>query len=800
MESTHYIILLCHFFIASFFIPHDTKGQVNITLHGSVKDIRKNFLPYITVGVYKEAVFACGAISDSSGNFSLRLPIGKYQIKISAIGFDDYTIDLEVSKGDSINIILSNRSIRMQEVTLTAERPIIEHKVDRLIFNVENSIFRQGVDAIDLLRQTPRIEITSTEGIKMIGKGGLRVMINGRILNLSEEDLKHKLKSLRSDNISKIEVIATPPSKYSAEGNSGLVNIVLKKNPLLGWQGFVNAAYIQRKYASSSQSGNINYKSKKIEASININNDYSKIENIQKSSFSFANHFFNFNKHILRTENTKTLNTVFKYTATKKSEIGATFDYSIRNGNNEDAESIFYINSTSNLIDSTVNSIPYYKNAPQSMSFSGYYDYYIDSTGKKMSLTYNYSSNIDKSSKDVSSEITERLNKRNRNFIYYGNNKYTVNSFMADFELPWHFAKIETGGSYTYIANKTGLQLYNRISNQLIYDSSISNDFEYSEKNAALYLSGSKDINSKFSVKAGVRYEYSHLNGNSPTLQLSNSTSYGKLFPSIFALYSPDKKNAFSLAYSKRIYRPGFNDLNPFRYYSSVYSYVSGNAYLLPSFTQNIEFSYSHKSNLTFILSYSRLLAGIDYISLFSPDGVARVVPENHFNQNLFLFDVSYTYRPFKWWNSYTDFNIFYTQSKSYRKDLQIPSAEGFGGSITNQNTFTLNRKRTTFWQINYNCFLPTRDGFNHTNFFGYFSTNLRLVALKGNIQVMVSALDLFRQNFTISKRHYFDYSSNILFDARVQNFRISVSYKFGNKKVSKVYRESKNTDKLRAM
>lgn len=794
-----YSRVIYYFLIAFLLIPFASRGQVKVNFNGSIKDKRQNGLPYASIGVYKNSVIIKGVICDSTGNFSMLLPIGKYTIRASSVMFDDYVSELNISKDTSINIILNGSSKQLSEVTVTAQKPLIEHKIDRIVFNVENSIFKHGVDAFELLRQTPRIEIMSDDGIKMIGKDGLRIMIDGRILNLSEEDVKQKLKSLRSDNIAKIEVIAIPPAKYSAEGNSGLVNIVLKKNPLLGWQGFINASYIQRVYPSFSQSGTVNYKSKKVEASVSVNNDHSKIENIQNLSFTFTDKILNTDKYLKGTQNTATINSVLKYKPTNRMEVGATFDYSIQKGKNNVSERSLYIHKIDNSIDSTVNSFSFYKNQPQAIAFSTYYDYNMDSSGKKMSLTYNYSLNTDRSTKDVTSEITD-LTQKIKSFVYYGDNNYSINSIMADFELPYHFAMVETGGGYTNISNKTGLKLYNNISNQLVLDSTITNDFEYSEKTSALYLSANKDFNKKWSGKIGLRYEYTYLEGNSPTLRLINHNNYGNLFPSIFILYNQNEQNSFSLAYSKRIDRPGFNDLNPFRYYSSVYSYVSGNPYLLPSFTHNVDFSYSFKNNLSIILSYTRFLDGIDYVTLFSTDGTNRVVPENHFNQNRIGFNVSYSYKPYKWWNIYTNCNLFYSQSKSYKPELQIPNTEGIGGSIMSSNSFTLNKKNTTFWQINYYHFLPSENGFNHTKGFGYFSANLRFVALNRKMQFMISALDIFKQNFSITERQYSNYSSKQTFNARLQNFRLSVNYTFGNKKVSGVNRESKNIDKYRAM
>ncbi len=360
--------------------------------------------------------------------------------------------------------------------------------------------------------------------------------------------------------------------------------------------------------------------------------------------------------------------------------------------------------------------------------------------------------------------------------------------------------KIETGGAYTSINNQTALKLFDNInSNQLTLDVSGTNDFEYTEKTSALYISAETEFNKKWSAKVGLRYENTSLKGYSPTLNLTTDTTYGRLFPTAYLLYNYNPKNTFALAYSERIERPGFYDLNPFRYYSGVYSYTSGNAYLLPSFSHNVEISYTYNNNLSIILSGSRLLGGRGYVSLFS-DGINYQLPENYFNKNRIGLDISYTYKPFNWWNIYSSGNINYNQSKSYVPSLEVPDAEGYGASVRTRNTFTLNKKKTTLLSISYNQFFPSKDGFQQTKAFGYMSANIRFSALDKKLSFLISVLDIFKQNYTVSQMRYVNYNSTSTFNAKLQNILVSVTYSFGNNKVKNVNKDSKNQEVQRAV
>ncbi len=795
-----YSSLILNFFICIILLPFSLRAQQsNVIVKGHVIDKNGTPISYASIAVFKSTTRIKGIICDSLGKFSTSLLVGKYGISVTGLGFQEYKNTITIMKSDSLNIVLQRKTNQLGEVVVTAQKTLIEHKIDRIVFNVENSILSTGVNAIDVLRETPRIEVTDNGYIKMTGKSTLRVMIDGRIQNLSDEDVKNKLSALRSDDIARIEIIAIPPSKYSAGGNSGLINIILKKSALLGWKGSVNSTYIQRIYASTSQSGNINYQSKRLEASIGISNNPTKNVNEENTLYNFTDNSLNTSRYSVYKNNALSFNGILKYKLNDKMEIGGTFNYSRTNRTSNYTASNNYINKPNNGIDSIVNSTSLFIEKPRATAASAYYDYNIDTKGKKMEITYNYSLNTNLSTNNISSIISSNLAERNNGILNDADNNYRINSIMADFELPFHFAKIETGGAYTSINNQTALKLFdNNISNQLTLDTSGTNNFEYTEKTSALYISAEKEFNKKWSAKVGLRYEYTSLQGYSPTLNLTTDTSYGRLFPTAYLLYNDDKKNTISFAYSERIERPGFNDLNPFRYYSGVYSYTSGNAYLLPSFSHNVEISYTYNNNLSIILSGSRLLNGMGYVSLFS-NGINYQVPENYFNENRVGLDISYTYKPFNWWSIYSSGNINYNQSKSYVPSLEVPNTEGYGASARTRSTFTLNKKKTTFFSISYNQFLPSKDGFQQTKAFGYMSANFRFITLNKKLSFLVSTLDIFKQDYTVTQMKYRNYNRMSTFNPKLQNVLISATYSFGNNKVKNVNKDSKNTTVQRA-
>ncbi len=424
-----------------------SKQQTAYAIEGRVVDVNHKAVAFATISILKadnnQKIQTSQA--DTGGYFKLAIQEkGDYIINISAVSMDSLSVGLTLSEKAIVqlpDIILATVSTQLKQVTVVGKKPLIEYTIDRMVFNVENSMLSTGVNAIDVLRETPRIEVTDNGFIKMTGKNALRVMIDGRILNLSDEDVKNKLSTLRSDDIARIEIIPIPPSKYSAEGNSGMINIILKRNPSLGWKGSVNSTYIQRIYASSSQSGNINYQSKKLEASVSVTNNPTKNVNEQSTLYDFTGNSLNTSKNTVYNSNSLSFNGVLKYKLNSRMEIGGTLNYSYLNSTSNYTANSNYIKKANNVVDSTVNSNSVFIQQPRATAASAYYDYNMDGKGKKMELTYNYSLNTNSSTNNINSLIASNLSEKNNGILNVADNNYRINSIFADFELPFHFAK-----------------------------------------------------------------------------------------------------------------------------------------------------------------------------------------------------------------------------------------------------------------------------------------------------------------------------------------------------------------------
>lgn len=681
----------------------------------------------------------------------------------------------------------------IKEITLYGKKKLIERKVDRTVFNVENSIAAQGTDLTEALRNIPMVRVNEQTGISIVGKGGVGIMVNDKILNIAGEELMNYLKSLRSDNVARIEVITTPPAKYEAQGNSGLINIVLKKNPNLGFSGNLSTALIQRHYTGTSNNLNLNYQSEKLSLSLKLRHSDGAKKSTENLSFFTSKPIFSSD---LRKDMYKGpgANVSIDYKLSPKSSVGAVYDFGDSESNMDIINNSRYFTGTkqdSVLVTKTEN-----RTHILSQTLNAYYDYNFDNSGKKMSISGNYFTNTPKYSVDFNTtNPASNSSEYVRNLSYI---EYKIWSGQMDFTLPYSFGKIESGAKFTNFNNNSDVRYLNLFSTDYILDLSRSNLFDYTENNYALYGSFSKEFSDKWSVQAGLRYEYSTVEGYSPTTGERNLTKYGQFFPTGYVSYKPGENNTFSLSYSRRINRPGFRALNPFRWYSNPYTYYSGNPSLRPSYSNNLELGYAFKGTLSATAYWHKTTDGFDQVVLM--DGHSRRSTfYNYFTQNAYGISINYSVKPIRIW----DANISADASDSrttLQSDVISPILlRGINFSYEINNTFTLNKAKTAFLLLNFWHQLPWKE--NNINSMGRSSLDagLKLSFMDKKLQINAVVNDIFKQARSRGKLLYDSYQMKFDNYYSYQGLTLSATYNFGNSKVKGANRNIKFEEKNRA-
>lgn len=663
----------------------------------------------------------------------------------------------------------------IESVTIEGKKKLLlERKADRLIFNVEASVASQGMDGAETLANVLMLKVDENLGnISITGKSSVNVMVNGRMLNLSGTNLVNYLKTIRSENIAKIEVITTPPAKYEAQGNSGLINIILKKNPNLGWSGSVSTGLNQRTYSGGNSTGTLNYQTEKL--SLSLKTSYADGAKRSEENYSILGASQNYSRSVRKDmwkELTPNLN--LSYKLNKNSEIGIEYIFSHQKSGMDIVNETRNVNtdlSVENLLTKT-----FHREKTPTHTLSAYYDLKLDSLGKKLSFAGNFFKN------NSDTDVNFSTLKLSDNSIQDVNTRSIVEpqvfSLQGDLELPFSFGTIETGLKFNQFKNATDLQYFNIINDQHIPDFQRANLFEYKEENYAAYFSYAKSFGEHWETKAGLRYENTQAQSFTPSTNLENKYNYGQWFPSAFVSYKKEK-NVFSLSYSRRINRPSMSNLNPFRWYENPYSYSSGNPLLTPSYINNLELGYTYNSKFSASIYYLKLKNGFGQVALI--DGLSQIGTYlNYYNNNFYGFNASYTDKLFKFWETSLSLNGSLTDSKVF--NIETETQNGYSVSYSINNTFTINKKKTVFFFLNYSQDLPYKNVNSYFHNFSNLTSGIKVSLMEKQLQINATVTNIFAQKyrgdmyFKDNSQHFNNY-----WDGR--SFRLNVNYTLGNNK-----------------
>lgn len=783
------ILFLLSLVFSSFLFSQSIEGTITDKENKPVADtevlVTKNNLKFST-------------ITDEKGMFKIALKEnGNYVLEIIKDGVKTNSENISVKGNEKKDIqIKEEASVTEQKidgVTVTVKKKLFERKVDRLVFNVENSVASQGIDVIEALAKTPMVR-TTDDAITIAGKSNVAIMVNDRLLNLSGQELINYLKTLRSDDVAKIEVITTPPAKYEAEGKSGLINIILKKNTSLGWNGSIqtSGSYYGGRPATSTRSGlAFNYQGSKLSLTANLSVGDNYWEN---TSYNYLTG--NGNSDYWKTDSKSSNNYKYKggnvkaeYKINDKNLVGINYNYSFSNPLEQakNYTSISNEEGMTNLFSDSKN-----RNHRNVHNTTAFYDVKLDTLGSKLSISANLLMN-DANARNFYNTVTSNTISTFANPI----SKYRIYSGQADLEKNFAKIKTEAGLKYTKIKNDSEFNFFNINNGEYIVNKDRTNTFFYNEENYAAYVSTSFKINDKWDAKAGLRYEYTNLEGISLNDDNSAKFKYGKFFPTAYVSYKPNENNTFSLNYSRRITRPYFGNLNPFRYYTSEFEYNTGNPYLLPSFSDNFEFGYVIKNNFNITLYYNRNKDNWDRIQMVEGNLKYSIV-KNFYNEDQAGINISYNYNKLKWLESNIFVNGFYAKSKSYLPEA-VSAPAGYSANFNLDNNFFLNKDKTVTLMLGLWSNIPNRDG--NTYYYGNASlyTGVKLNLMKKNLLINLYVNDFLNTNRSKGIEYYPNYNVEYYYKGITRNIYLSVTYKFGNNDVKGSTKEVKFEESNRA-
>ncbi len=676
-----------------------TLSMAQSTITGIVVDDNLQVIPGAIVSLYNsdKSVFVKAAITDDDGKFSIKnIADGDYILNIKSLGFKIYDTSIfKISNSDKDfeGIQLTPASEDLDEVVVTAEKPMVQVLADKTVFNVQNSINATGDSGFELLRKAPGVIIDNNDNLIVEGKTGVLVYIDDKPSILRGEDLTNYLKSIQSSDIESIEIITQPSSKYDAEGNAGIINIKFKRDKSLGTNGTIASGLTYGEFARVNNSASFNSRSKKT-------NFYGTFSNRFGESLGFINLFRQQNNTIFdaRTETIyDNLNNNarfgFDWYSSKKSTFGA-----IVSGNFSD---------NSSFADSRTPIIPLGNSNPDQVLVAS------SDTENNVSNLYanvNYKFSGDN---DVSLNIDVDFGRYSRdrenlqpNQYFNGNETQIIDeiiNFMVtpididlftskiDYEQQFLKGTLGFGGKFSKVVTENQFDFYDRVSGQDILNAERTNDFQYDEKINALYFNYSYKFK-KWNMQFGLRMENTESDGILTSLQQDQNNrvkrSYTDWFPSGGITYQLKQKNSFALNYSRRIQRPNYASLNPFEYKIDELSFSKGNPFLQPQYTDNLKLSHTFNYRLTTSISYSFVKDYFAKITEAVGQNQNFLITRNVANQKVINLGVSYPTSFNKWWSIYFSLNAYRSIFEATNPDF-LPISQNTL-SFYAQNTFKL--------------------------------------------------------------------------------------------------------------
>lgn len=530
-----------------------------------------------------------GAVCDEKGKFEIKkVPAGKYRVVVSFIGYSSKTIRVTVGSGNNnINlgaIKISDSSSILKEVTIEAEKPLIEERVDRMIYNAENDATAKGGDAADILRRVPMLTVDMDGNVSLRGNQNIQVLINNKPSTIVASSVSDALKQIPADQIKSVEVITSPSAKYDAEGSAGIINIITKKNTLQGLTLNVDAGVGLR---GSNLGLNGNYRRKNMgfslggwgRANYNVTGEsYNRSvypdgrEQIQTAETNNQGLFGNYNLG-------------WDYDINDKNFLAASVRFGLR-GMERKQDNFRFDEYLDDVLQRSSLSRIKNKDRSNSVDASLTYTHLYDVKGRELSFQGQYSRN--NNSSYFLNELISGTGASLENDNDSHNQEMTL---QVDYATPLGTNQILEFGAKDIIR---------KVNSDVVGGNIPSNNLNYEQNVMSGYLAYTLNLASGYSVKAGSRYEYTMIdaytladNEGSFIKKNIEIPSYGVVVPSVNLSKKLKKGNTIKFSYNRRIQRPSIRYLNPNRQSQNNNNFTEGNPALDPEYTNNYEIGYS---------------------------------------------------------------------------------------------------------------------------------------------------------------------------------------------------------------
>ncbi len=767
-----------------------TANSQSYKISGEINTNKNEIAAGVSVLLFSDKTLVKAEIANNQGRYTFRnVKSGTYSLKTSFIGYEEVIIPSVVVSSNDIQlpaIQVKETTTQLTEVVVKKEKPMIQVLADKTVFNVENTINAVGNSGFELLRKAPGVTIDNNDNLIVEGKNGVQIYIDGKQSFLSGSDLANYLKTIQANDIEAIEIITQPSSKYDAAGVAGIVNIKLKKNKNFGTNGTVTTGYNVGRFGTSINSISFNNRNKKNNIYGNYSNRFGRNYNFINLNRQQSNRIFDGESATISENNANNFKVGYDYYHNTKSTFGivltGNFNKSYQNGTTRTL--IHPVNSPVN--DSILNS----RNDVHNKTYNLY-----------SNINYKYQG-IDEQSFNVDLDFG-KFNSDKGNFQpnYYFNSDETainsfkiasqetpidvaISSFKSDYEHKLWGGKIGLGLKTSLVKTKNVFNVYDYPAGSPVFEANKSNRFNFDENINAVYINFNKNFK-KINFQMGLRMENTYSDGElmSTTQNQNVKRNYTDFFPSGGITYNRNENNSFALIYSRRIERPNYQSLNPFRNQLDELSGSKGNPFLQPQYTDNIKVSHTYKYKLITSLSYSFVSDFFAQVSEAEDDNRNYLTSKNVANNEIINLSISYPFKVTNWWNVYASLNAF--SSKYIPTDPSFTAVKQETLNLYGQNTFTIGKDLTMEISGWFNS-PSVWGGTYRTGSLGSMDVAFQKKFLNKKLNARIAFSDIFYTSPWTGKSQFGSViiSGNGGNDSR--QVRFSLSYNFGRDEVKK--------------
>ena len=730
-----------------------------------------------------------GTSADDIGRFTLKdIEEDLYFLYATYFGYKSVLVPLEVRSDIRIGaLIMEEEGESLDEVVVTGQRPTIERQADRIVFNVENTVISEG-STWDILRKAPGV-VTVQDNLEIRGQTAT-VYLNDRKVQLSQSEILDLLKGLDGNAISSVEVIPVPPASFEAE-DGPVLNIRTRQNILPGYKGSVRGQYTQAVFPKYSFATSHYFKGEKFGVfanySINPRKTLRELENdvnfIDDQNTVFSR-WSTDTEEVSRTQ-AQQLNLILDYDLSDRDQLNLTSNVTVSPNKTYDYNLQTVMRNGAGVVDSTLqtfqdtredqvstsldlNYTRKLKKEGATLKANGHYTYYEETGGQEGLTTY-----FDPSGAFL------------RDFAFFTDAEQFIDIFtgQADWYTPITSGSFEAGVKGSFIRSRNTIEYFIGQDSQRSFDIDLSDRFNYDEEVYAAYASLNKNWD-PWTVKLGLRVEQTEVKAESLTLNEINRQSYLEFFPSVFVSRDLSETQSMSFSYARRLTRPNYADLNPFRFFLNENDFVQGNPNLVPAFSHNFNLNWSHNDTFYVDLYYRDNGNFLATVSFQDNDNLTlRETKQNVAGSRSYGLDFTVSTPITSFWYLYSYSSLFYEENSIFAEESAIETylnkVTGLYGYLN--NSLTLSKDGSLTGEVNVLYLSGFLDGASRMSETVTLDLGVRKTLWDDRAVISLVAEDVLGlANATYTTRYA---NQDIRYFSRPETrfVRLSFTYNFGN-------------------